>query len=79
MAAMDAQVTNKELDELFHIIANLKANVVTPYFDEATLQLMGKGLVVRYGHSIRLAYKGREQIRLAISGDLAKPNCQPTQ
>lgn len=73
MAALDAQVTNKELDELFHIIAKLKANEDTPCFDEATLQLMGKGLVVRHADSIRLTYKGREQIRLAISGDLAKP------
>lgn len=72
MTAMDSQVTNEELDELFHIIAKLKANEATPYFDEATLKLMWKELVVRHGDSIRLTNKGRKQIRLAISGDLAK-------
>lgn len=71
-AEMSAQATNEELDELFHVKSKLTNNVCTPCFERVTLQLIMKKFVVRDGDIIRLTLSGKEQIRQAISGDLAK-------
>lgn len=61
-------VTNEELDELIFIADNLRTDESHRFFGNVANHLLMKGLIEKFGTSVRVTPHGRAKIGLAING-----------